>query len=87
MSAISTTFSTVVRDGPWMCMAEMQASMSRRRWRTRAARSGARAPGAARVVPAADGAAALTAAGGLARDLFMRTRGNAVLRPVAGPPA
>src|SRR5947207_14204687 len=41
MSARATTFSTVVRDGPWMCSAEMQASISRCRCRAREARSGA----------------------------------------------
>src|SRR5689334_16388546 len=41
MSACATTFSTVVREGPWMCSAEMQASISRCRWRARDARSGA----------------------------------------------
>ncbi len=35
--AMATTFSTVVRDGPWMCSAEMHASISRMRWRPRAA--------------------------------------------------
>src|SRR5215470_771164 len=47
MSASATTFSTVVRDGPWMCSAEMQASISRCRWRARDARSGATATGGA----------------------------------------
>src|ERR1700730_12942814 len=40
MSARATTFSTVVRDGPWMCSAEMHASMRRWRCRAREARSG-----------------------------------------------
>src|SRR6186713_2654532 len=40
MSASATTFSTVVREGPWMCSAEMQASIRRCRWRAREARSG-----------------------------------------------
>src|ERR1700748_3858845 len=40
MSASATTFSTVVREGPWMCSAEMHASISRCRCRTRDARSG-----------------------------------------------
>src|SRR5882757_3798920 len=40
MSASATTFSTVVRDGPWMCNAEMQASIRRCRCRAREARSG-----------------------------------------------
>src|ERR1700710_2854973 len=39
ISASATTFSTVVRDGPWMCSAEMQASIRRCRWRAREARS------------------------------------------------
>src|SRR5882757_4432251 len=43
MSASATTFSTVVREGPWMCSAEMHASISRCRCRTRDARSGATA--------------------------------------------
>src|ERR1700753_2791024 len=43
MSASLTTFPTVVRDGPWMCSAEMHASISRCRCRTRDARSGATA--------------------------------------------
>src|SRR5215831_13631082 len=46
MSAWATTFSTVVREGPWMCNAEMQASMRRCRWRARDARSGAGASAA-----------------------------------------
>src|SRR5438034_9815352 len=34
-SASATTFSTVVREGPWMWSAEMQASIRRWRWRWR----------------------------------------------------
>src|SRR5579859_2253937 len=45
-SASATTFSTVVRDGPWMCSAEMQASIRRCRCRAREARSGATLPSA-----------------------------------------
>ncbi len=42
MSASATTFSTVVREGPWMCSAEMQASISRWRWRCGCAATPAR---------------------------------------------
>ena len=37
MSAIATTFSIVVLDGPYWCSAEMQASISLCRWRMRSA--------------------------------------------------
>ena len=36
---MATTFSTVVRDGPYVCRAEMQASISRWRWRLGALRT------------------------------------------------
>jgi len=36
---MATTFSTVVRDGPYVCKAEMQASISRWRWRLGALRA------------------------------------------------
>src|SRR5262245_8423780 len=35
ISAIDTTLSTVVRDGPWVCSAEIVASISFCRWRRR----------------------------------------------------
>jgi hypothetical protein len=37
--AMATTFSTVVRDGPNVCKAEMHASISRWRWRLGALRA------------------------------------------------
>ena len=37
--AMATTCSTVVRDGPYMCSAEMQASIKRCRCRLRPARA------------------------------------------------
>jgi hypothetical protein len=42
--AIATTFSTVVRDGPWICNAEMHASI--KRWRCRLWAERARGTGA-----------------------------------------
>src|SRR5580692_4839192 len=50
MSAIVTTFSIVVLDGPWICSAEMQASISFCRWRVRSAFSGTGAARALRVI-------------------------------------
>ncbi|HLN50394.1 MAG TPA: hypothetical protein VK251_12910 [Steroidobacteraceae bacterium] len=47
--AIATTFSTVVLDGPYMCSAEMQASISRWRCRLRELRARAGLGAAERV--------------------------------------